>query len=99
MTEISPLRVLIAGGGTGGHIIPALAIANELKALYHAEIRFVGTARGLETKLVPNAGYPLDLIHVGQLKNVSLLTRARTALDLPMGLMRCLSLLREFRPH
>ena len=99
MTEASPLRVLIAGGGTGGHIIPALAIAGELKALYHAEIRFVGTARGLETKLVPNAGYPLELIHVGQLKNVSLFTRARTMFDLPMGLMRCFSLLREFRPH
>ena len=99
MTEATPLRVLIAGGGTGGHIIPALAIAGELKALFHAEIRFVGTARGLETKLVPKAGYPLELIHVGQLKNVSVLTRARTMFDLPMGMIRCFSLLREFRPH
>jgi UDP-N-acetylglucosamine--N-acetylmuramyl-(pentapeptide) pyrophosphoryl-undecaprenol N-acetylglucosamine transferase len=99
MTEASPLRVLIAGGGTGGHIIPALAIAGELKALFDAEIRFLGTARGLETKLVPAAGYPLDLIHVGQLKNVSLITRVRTMGDLPVGLMRCFSLLREFRPH
>lgn len=99
MTEASPLRVLIAGGGTGGHIIPALAIAAELEARFHAEIRFVGTARGLETKLVRQAGYPLELIHVGQLKNVSLLTRMRTMGDLPLGLMRCFSLLREFRPH
>jgi len=98
MTEASPLRVLIAGGGTGGHIIPALAIAAELKSLFHAEIRFVGTARGLETKLVPQVGYPLELIHVGQLKNVSLLTRMRTMADLPLGLIRCFSLLREFRP-
>lgn len=99
MTEASPLRVLIAGGGTGGHIIPALAIADELKSLFQAEIRFVGTSRGLETKLVPKAGYPLELIHVGQLKNVSLFTRIRTVFDLPMGLLRCFSLLREFRPH
>ena len=93
------LRVLIAGGGTGGHIIPALAIARELEARFQAEVRFVGTARGLETKLVPQAGYPLELIHVGQLKNVSMATRLRTLFDLPLGLARCFALLREFRPQ
>ena len=59
----------------------------------------VGTARGLETKLVPEAGFKLELVQVGQLKNVSLATRARTAFDLPRGILRCISLLREFRPH
>lgn len=92
------MRVLIAGGGTGGHIIPALAIADELKRKYQAEIRFVGTPRGLESRLVPEAGYPLDLIHVGQLKNVSVLTRARTLLDLPVSVLRCHQLLKQFRP-
>jgi UDP-N-acetylglucosamine--N-acetylmuramyl-(pentapeptide) pyrophosphoryl-undecaprenol N-acetylglucosamine transferase len=91
-------RILIAGGGTGGHIIPALAIADELKSAYGAKILFVGTARGLESRLVPQAGYPLDLIHVGQLNNVSLATRARTLLDLPLGLLQCIGLLRRFRP-
>jgi UDP-N-acetylglucosamine--N-acetylmuramyl-(pentapeptide) pyrophosphoryl-undecaprenol N-acetylglucosamine transferase len=93
------LKVTIAGGGTGGHIIPALAIADELKAAYDAEILFVGTPRGLESRLVPQAGYPLKLIEVGQLKNVSLLTRARTLLDLPLSLVRCRALLREFAPN
>lgn len=92
------MRVVIAGGGTGGHIIPALAIADELKAECGAEILFIGTPRGLESRLVPAAGYALRMIEVGQLKNVSLATRARTLLDLPMGLMRCRKLLREFRP-
>jgi UDP-N-acetylglucosamine--N-acetylmuramyl-(pentapeptide) pyrophosphoryl-undecaprenol N-acetylglucosamine transferase len=92
------LKVVIAGGGTGGHIIPALAIADELKAAYGAEMLFVGTPRGLESRLVPQAGYPLKLIEVGQLKNVSLLTRARTLLDLPLSLVRCRALLREFAP-
>jgi UDP-N-acetylglucosamine--N-acetylmuramyl-(pentapeptide) pyrophosphoryl-undecaprenol N-acetylglucosamine transferase len=92
------LKVVIAGGGTGGHIIPALAIADELKAVYGAEMLFVGTPRGLESRLVPQAGYPLKLIEVGQLKNVSLLTRARTLLDLPLSLLRCRALLREFAP-
>jgi UDP-N-acetylglucosamine--N-acetylmuramyl-(pentapeptide) pyrophosphoryl-undecaprenol N-acetylglucosamine transferase len=92
------LRVLIAGGGTGGHVIPALAIARELRDSHGAEVRFVGTARGLETKLVPEGGFPLELIHVGQLKNVSLATRLRTMADLPLGLMRCVGLVRSFRP-
>ena len=92
------LRVLIAGGGTGGHVIPALAIARELRDGHGAEVRFVGTARGLETRLVPEAGFPLELIRVGQLKNVSLATRLRTLFDLPLGVMRCVELLRSFKP-
>jgi UDP-N-acetylglucosamine--N-acetylmuramyl-(pentapeptide) pyrophosphoryl-undecaprenol N-acetylglucosamine transferase len=92
------LRVLIAGGGTGGHVIPALAIADELRARYGAEVRFVGTARGFETRLVPAAGYGLELIHVGQLKGVSLKTRLRTLLDLPLGVRRCFQILNEFHP-
>lgn len=91
------MRVIIAGGGTGGHIIPALAIADELKSTYAAEIFFIGTPRGLESKLVPQAGYQLSLIQVGQLKNVSLATRARTLLDLPLSLLHCRKLLHDFR--
>jgi UDP-N-acetylglucosamine--N-acetylmuramyl-(pentapeptide) pyrophosphoryl-undecaprenol N-acetylglucosamine transferase len=92
------LRVLIAGGGTGGHVIPALAIARELRDAHGADVRFVGTARGLETRLVPEAGFPLELIHVGQLKNVSVATKLRTMADLPLGVLRCVGLLRDFRP-
>ena len=95
---MAALKVLIAGGGTGGHIIPALAIADELKKSYDAEIRFIGTPRGLESKLVPQAGYPLKLINVGQLKNVSLLTRLKTMTDLPRSILHCRRLLREWRP-
>ena len=94
------IRVLIAGGGTGGHIIPALAIADALRAGDGgAEVLFLGTPRGLESKLVPQAGYPLELIEVGQLKNVSLATRMRTMADLPRALLRARALLRSFRPH
>lgn len=91
-------RIAIAGGGTGGHIIPALAIADELNSAHGAEMLFIGTPRGLESRLVPQAGYRLSLIEVGQLNNVSLLTKARTLLDLPLSLLRCRALLREFRP-
>ena len=92
------MRVLIAGGGTGGHVMPGLAIAREVRDRYGAEVRFVGTAGGLETKLVPAAGFGLDLIRVGKLKNVSLMTRVRTLADLPLGVLRCVGLLRGFRP-
>ena len=92
------MRVLIAGGGTGGHVIPALAIARKLRDEHAAEVRFVGTARGQETRLVPEAGFDLELIHVGQLKGVSLMTRLRTLANLPLGVQRCIGLLRDFKP-
>lgn len=56
------MRVILAGGGTGGHVIPALAIAQELRARYSAEVKFIGTARGLETKLVPAAGFGKSVV-------------------------------------
>lgn len=91
-------RFLIAGGGTGGHIYPALAIGHELNSRYGAELLFVGTARGLESRLVPQAGYRLELIHVGQLNQVSLGTRLKTLVNLPAGFLQCFALLRKFRP-
>ncbi len=89
----------MAGGGTGGHVIPALAIARELRDSAGAEVRFVGTARGIETRMVPAAGFPLDLVRSGQLKNVSLATRLRTLADLPLGLLHCVKLIRSFKPQ
>ena len=69
------MRVIIAGGGTGGHVIPALAIAQALQSRYNAEVLFIGTARAIETRLVPVAGFQLELITVGALNRVSLATR------------------------
>jgi UDP-N-acetylglucosamine--N-acetylmuramyl-(pentapeptide) pyrophosphoryl-undecaprenol N-acetylglucosamine transferase len=92
------MRAILAGGGTGGHVIPALAIADELKKNYSAESLFIGTARGIENRLVPAAGYPLQLVRVGALKNVSLMTRAKTAFDLPRALWDASRMLNEFAP-
>src|SRR6202050_2741023 len=92
------MRAILAGGGTGGHVIPALAIANELKKSYGAEVMFIGTARGIENRLVPAAGYPLQLVRVGALKNVSLMTRAKTAFDLPRAVWDAGGMLNEFAP-
>src|ERR1039457_5112481 len=93
------MRIIIAGGGTGGHVIPALAIAQQLKKQFAAEVLFIGTARGIETRLVPQAGFPLELIQVGALKNVSLMTRAKTMFDLPRAIAASSRMLSEFDPE
>lgn len=92
------MRVIIAGGGTGGHVIPALAIAHELKKTFDAETIFVGTARGIENRLVPAAGFPLRLVQVGALKNVSLMTRVKTLFDLPRAVLSASRMIREYGP-
>jgi UDP-N-acetylglucosamine--N-acetylmuramyl-(pentapeptide) pyrophosphoryl-undecaprenol N-acetylglucosamine transferase len=92
------MRALIAGGGTGGHVIPAIAIARELQAQFGAEVLFVGTARGIENRLVPAAGFPLKLVKVGALKNVSLVTRLRTAFDLPRAIFAASGMISAFKP-
>ena len=92
------MRAILAGGGTGGHVIPALAIAHQLKKSYDAEVLFIGTARGIENRLVPAAGFPLQLVRVGALKNVSLVTRLKTAFDLPRAIWDAGRMLSEFAP-
>jgi UDP-N-acetylglucosamine--N-acetylmuramyl-(pentapeptide) pyrophosphoryl-undecaprenol N-acetylglucosamine transferase len=92
------MRAILAGGGTGGHVIPALAVAQELQKQYGAEVLFIGTARGIENRLVPAAGFELRLVEVGALKNVSLATRLRTMFDLPRAVWEARRILTEFRP-
>ena len=93
------LRAAIVGGGTGGHVIPALAIARELRDHYSAELMFIGTSRGIENRLVPQAGFPLRLVEVGQLKNVSVVRRMRTLTDIPRAVLKCRQIFSEFRPQ
>ena len=93
------MRAVLAGGGTGGHVIPALAIAHELRALYHAEVMFIGTSRGIENRLVPAARFELKLVKVGALKKVSLAQRIATVAALPAAIFRSWEILNEFRPQ
>jgi UDP-N-acetylglucosamine--N-acetylmuramyl-(pentapeptide) pyrophosphoryl-undecaprenol N-acetylglucosamine transferase len=89
------MKILLAGGGTGGHVIPALAIAEELKRQGH-DAAFVGTARGIETRLVPKSGFPLYLVNIGALNRVSLATRVRTLINLPLSIVAAIRILRGF---
>jgi UDP-N-acetylglucosamine--N-acetylmuramyl-(pentapeptide) pyrophosphoryl-undecaprenol N-acetylglucosamine transferase len=92
------MRAILAGGGTGGHVIPAIAIAQQLRDNYGAEAIFIGTERGIETRLVPEAGFQLRLIDVGQLNRVSLATRIRTLTALPRAIAAAWGIMTEFRP-
>lgn len=93
------MRVLFAAGGTGGHIYPAIAVAKEiLRRDSSSEIRFVGTAKGLETKLVPQNGFELSTIDSAGLKNMGLAGKLKGLLLLPKSFLEARKLLKEFKP-
>jgi UDP-N-acetylglucosamine--N-acetylmuramyl-(pentapeptide) pyrophosphoryl-undecaprenol N-acetylglucosamine transferase len=93
------MRVLIAAGGTGGHIYPGIAVAKEVMRRHpESVVRFVGTARGLETRLVPQAGFELSLIESTGLVNMGLRERLRGLVLLPKSFVAARALIREFRP-
>jgi UDP-N-acetylglucosamine--N-acetylmuramyl-(pentapeptide) pyrophosphoryl-undecaprenol N-acetylglucosamine transferase len=80
------LSLLIAGGGTGGHLYPGIAVAREIKSrIPDADVTFVGTAAGLEARVVPREGYALDVIRSAGLKGKSLLAVARGIALLPLS--------------
>jgi UDP-N-acetylglucosamine--N-acetylmuramyl-(pentapeptide) pyrophosphoryl-undecaprenol N-acetylglucosamine transferase len=92
-------RLLIAGGGTGGHLFPGVAIAEELRARDPgAEIRFVGTRRGIEARVLPELGWSLELVEVSGLKTVGLVGALRGLLRLPKALWQARRIVRAFRP-
>jgi UDP-N-acetylglucosamine--N-acetylmuramyl-(pentapeptide) pyrophosphoryl-undecaprenol N-acetylglucosamine transferase len=94
------MRVIIAAGGTGGHIFPGVAIAREFKRRDPStEILFVGTARGLESRIVPREGFDLELINVGALKGVRVFERVKSLAGLPPSFVAALRILRRFRPN
>jgi UDP-N-acetylglucosamine--N-acetylmuramyl-(pentapeptide) pyrophosphoryl-undecaprenol N-acetylglucosamine transferase len=90
--------VVIAGGGTGGHLFPGVALADELATRGYA-ITFVGTARGIEARVIPNTPYKLELIDVAGLKRQSLGTTLRNLFRLPLSLFAALAILRRVRPQ
>lgn len=93
------MRVVIAAGGTGGHIYPGIAVANEImRRSPGSKVRFVGTRRGLETRLVPDAGYKLMLVESSGLKNVGLAARLRGLWLIPKAMLAGRNMIDTFRP-
>jgi UDP-N-acetylglucosamine--N-acetylmuramyl-(pentapeptide) pyrophosphoryl-undecaprenol N-acetylglucosamine transferase len=93
-------RVLVAGGGTGGHLFPGIAIAQEFKRRFpESEIWFVGTSRGLENRVVPAEGFVLQTITVSGLKGVSGFRKLKGILNLPLSIWESYQIIRRLRPR
>ncbi|BDG10305.1 UDP-N-acetylglucosamine--N-acetylmuramyl-(pentapeptide) pyrophosphoryl-undecaprenol N-acetylglucosamine transferase [Anaeromyxobacter paludicola] len=91
--------MLVAGGGTGGHVFPGIALAEEVVGRHpRNDVVFVGTARGLEAKVVPQAGFPIELIEVAGLKGKGLLGLLTGLFLLPRAFLQCVRILRKWRP-
>src|SRR6185369_1204510 len=91
------MRLLIAGGGTGGHLYPGIAVAEQVTAA-GGEVLFVGTTRGIEARVVPAAGYPLELLEVSGLKRMGLVRTLQGLGRVPLALARSLSIVRRWKP-
>jgi UDP-N-acetylglucosamine--N-acetylmuramyl-(pentapeptide) pyrophosphoryl-undecaprenol N-acetylglucosamine transferase len=91
------MRLIIAGGGTGGHLYPGIAVAEEVRAR-GGEVLFVGTTRGIEARVVPAAGYPLELLEVSGIKRMGLVRTLQGLGRVPLALVRSLGIVRKFRP-
>ncbi|HRY12176.1 MAG TPA: undecaprenyldiphospho-muramoylpentapeptide beta-N-acetylglucosaminyltransferase [Syntrophomonadaceae bacterium] len=93
------MRVILTGGGTGGHIYPALAIASELKSrLPDLQLLYVGTAKGLENRIVPRTGIPFRTIDITGIDRSSMLKSSKTLLKFPASFLQAREIIKDFHP-
>lgn len=93
------MKVIIAGGGTGGHLFPGIALAEEVVTRHHAnDVLFVGTARGLEARVVPKSGFKLELIDATGVKGRGIAGLIGGLLRVPKALLQSVKILREYGP-
>lgn len=88
---------VLTGGGTGGHVFPAIAVARVLEERGH-RVLFIGTREGMESRLVPEAGYELNFIKIGGLNRVGLWKQLRASIQLPLSVLAAWRILKSFRP-
>ncbi|MBI2359872.1 MAG: undecaprenyldiphospho-muramoylpentapeptide beta-N-acetylglucosaminyltransferase [Deltaproteobacteria bacterium] len=93
------MRVIMAGGGTGGHLFPGLAVAREFQRRDQmTKVLFVGTKQGIESRILPREGFPLETIPVRGMKGRGLRGMGQAAYGIPAGLWRSFGILGRFRP-
>src|SRR6266446_4111256 len=93
------MRVLVSGGGTGGHIYPALAVAAQLRQEYQAEILYLGSDDGLETELAPAAGFALATVKAGKLRRYVSWKTITGVVRVPVGMAQAVGIVRRYRPQ
>lgn len=92
-------RIMVAGGGTGGHLFPGLAVVEELRRrIPGLEVKFVGTARGIEARILPSRGESLELLNVTPLKGQGVGARFKSFARIPTAMKEAASLMRGFEP-
>jgi len=94
------MRLLVAAGGTGGHLYPAIAVARSFRGLAEgADVIFVGTERGLESRIVPASGFPLELVRAAPLRGRALFSKLRGVAALFTAVFDSVRLLKRIEPH
>lgn len=98
--DLEVMRVIIAGGGTGGHVYPGIAIAKEIVGRSsQAEVLFIGTERGLESRVVPQEGFRLQTITISGVKGIRGLKRLGSLLKIPVSLWESYRIMVQFKPR
>jgi UDP-N-acetylglucosamine--N-acetylmuramyl-(pentapeptide) pyrophosphoryl-undecaprenol N-acetylglucosamine transferase len=92
------MNILVSGGGTGGHIYPALAVATLLEKQYQARILYLGSDDGLETELAPAAGFPFAMVKAGKLRRYISWQTITSVARVPVGMAQAIGIVRKFAP-
>jgi UDP-N-acetylglucosamine--N-acetylmuramyl-(pentapeptide) pyrophosphoryl-undecaprenol N-acetylglucosamine transferase len=93
------MNVIIAGGGTGGHLFPGIAVAREIQRRHPgSKILFVGAEQGIETRIVPKEGFELRTLPVGGIKGLGVTRQVRNLIGMASGFFKARSILQEFKP-
>jgi UDP-N-acetylglucosamine--N-acetylmuramyl-(pentapeptide) pyrophosphoryl-undecaprenol N-acetylglucosamine transferase len=98
---VNAKSIIIAGGGTGGHVLAGVAVADSWKKAFgeNAEILFVGARGGIEEKLVPRAGYKLEVLELGSLNRVSFSRKLKTLFQLPISFFKSARIILRQKPE
>ena len=98
--DLEVMRVIIAGGGTGGHVYPGIAVAKEImRRNSQAKILFVGTEKGLESKVIPQEGFQLQTITISGIKGIRGLRRLGSLLKIPVSVWESFRIISRFKPR
>jgi UDP-N-acetylglucosamine--N-acetylmuramyl-(pentapeptide) pyrophosphoryl-undecaprenol N-acetylglucosamine transferase len=97
--DLVSMKVIIAGGGTGGHLFPGIAVAREIQRRHPgSEVLFVGAEQGIETRIVPKEGFPLKTLPLGGIKGVGWIRRLKNLASTVLGIQKAKNILTEFKP-